>query len=228
MAVFSSDLLFLHIPKTGGWSAKHYLRDNVPGMTFPKDHDDPFPIGHIPLRDVQTFSGRAPDSFERIVVVIRNPYDQQLSQWMFWRDRFARGGRHVHDIHAALYPDLTHWLLDPMCDFHVWYEETVGQARKTVATERGYNDFGGYYRYWLEVDGEIPPNVVVVRMEEIETAFPAAVADYARPDPAPFPHMNAQPKRAETQAYYTPLARRLVEEKFTWAFAGYYERWAAG
>ena len=227
MAVFSDDVLFIHIPKTGGWSAKNYLKQAVPGVLLPEEHDYPFPIGHIPLRDVERFSGRSPNSFQRIVAIVRNPYEQQLSQWLFWRDRFARGGRHPHDYGAAIWPDITPWLMDTVaCDFHVWYEEAVPGATKTTATRNGYRDFGGYYRYWLELpDGTMPDHLAIVRFEEMTEAFPAAVREFADPE-VEFPHLNAGPKRAGTRDYFTPLAMQLVERKFAWAFGeGWYEKW---
>lgn len=229
MAVLSDDLLFIHIPKTGGRSCQRWLVDNVPGAKLPEEHESPFPIGHIPLRDIETFSGRSPDSFERIVAVIRDPYEQCLSQWLFWRDRYARGHRHMHDMMATVYPDLHHWLQDPSaCDFHVWYEERVPGASKTIARDRGYQDFGGYYRYWLETsEGEIPDHLHIVRFENLADGFVEACRPFVSSlPPTPFPHENAGPRRRDTQAYYTDLARALVEDKFRWTFAeGFYKRY---
>lgn len=225
MAVFNDDICFIHIPKTGGWSAKKYLKAAVPGILLPEEHDYPFPVGHIPLRDVEKFSGRSPDSFERIVAVVRNPYEQQLSQWLFWKDRFAQGGRHFHDYAAAAWPDITPWLMDTTaCDFHVWYEEAIEGATKTVATREGYEEFGGYYAYWLAVNNVIPDNVVLVKFEELSDAFPKAVAEWADPDVS-FPHLNPGPKRGDTREYYTTrLAAQLVTRKFAWTFdVGLYE-----
>lgn len=227
MAVMNDEVLFIHIPKTGGWSCKNWLKANVPGIKMPDEHENPFPIGHIPLRDIERFSGRKPGDFEKIVAVVRDPYAQQLSQWQFWRDRYARGGRHPHDLIAAMYPSLMHWLLDPNSDFHVWYEETIGDRTKTTAKKLGYQDFGGFYPYWLaNEDNTFPDNLELVRFEQLE-AFPGMFADYVEGEPGEMKHLNPGPKTGDTKEYYNAVAVQIVERKFRWAFeSGLYTSWA--
>jgi len=147
MGAYNSDVLFIHIPKCGGWSVKTYMRDHLPGVLMPDDPKAKLPIGHVRLQDIERFTGRSPDSFKRIIAVVRNPYEQQLSQFTFWATRAAKGGRHIHDLVTANYihwPNVLHnacelqgnwqeatwyphqinleaWLQDPRSDFHVWY-----------------------------------------------------------------------------------------------------------
>lgn len=237
MSVYSDEILFIHIPKTGGTSAKRYLWNLMPGMTgrdpwnqaVGDDPDCPLPIGHIPLRDIEGYTGRPPESFERIIATIRNPYEQQLSQWTFWRDRYARGGVHVHDIGAAKHPTLADWLQDPICDFHLWYEDRfhVDEPIRLVGSPAdGYHEFGGYYRYWLEAYGRIPGNVVVLKMETMNTTLPAAVAPFVDGTPPEVPHVNGGPSlRFPAREYYTTSAVEMVEAKFKWAFEHHYDRW---
>lgn len=242
MGCYNDKLLFIHIPKTGGRSCKTYLKQNVPGMLMPDDPEAKLPIGHVRLADVERFTGRKPESFEKIIAVIRNPYEQQLSQWMFWRDRFARGQRHIHDQVAASYGDLTGFLQDPRCDFHSWYMQHYGyepgmtpaeqrQVRETeVPNPDGanrYEDFGGIYLFWLSVDGKIPDNVRTIRFEELDVALPEAVQDFIPADNCRainLPRLNRSPPRGDVRDYYTPLAAGLVEQKCQWAFQ-LYEPW---
>lgn len=234
MGAYNDEILFLHIPKCGGTSVKRWLKAALPGVKDSTDEECPLPIGHIPLRDVERFTGRKPESFAHIIAVIRDPYAQQLSQWMFWADRYRRGNRHIHDIGAASHATLTGWLHDPRCDFHLWYESAYPRMPAGVSPleaaprdpfERAKD--GGGYRWWLEVDGKIPANLRVIRLEELPARLPAILFPFMAGDMVPVPLENPGPARYPARDYYTPLAARIVEAKFRWTFdEGYYPTWA--
>jgi hypothetical protein len=195
-------------------------------MLFPADKESKLPIGHVPLRDIETFTGRKPESFQKIIAVIRNPYEQQLSQWMFWRDRRARGGDHFHDYVAANHATLESFLRDPRNDFHLWYEQhpQIGLRLRDprLVGERLEN---GIYNYWLTIDDELPSNLEVIKAEELDEAFPKAVHEFSDKDTVqPMRRDNASPSRRSFTEYYTHLACSIVEHKFKWAFDNYYER----
>ena len=225
MGLFNDEIAFVHVPKCGGWSVKQLLREHLPGVVGPKEAG--FPIGHIRLADFERFTGRVPASFKTIIAVIRNPYEQQLSQWAFWKDRFARYQDHYHDKVAAKYPRLEHWLKDPGSDFHVWYDNHFGWEKKRnrysgtmmPITGKRYEDFGGFYPYWLAIDGTIPANVMLVKLEEVERVPALLEID------APMPKLNPSPMRADPREYYSREAAEIVEGKFSWAFERYYEKW---
>lgn len=229
MGAYSDDLLFLHIPKCGGDAVKRYLKEHIDGMCIPGDDGYQFPIGHIRLRDVEEYLGRPPESFKTILATVRNPYDQQLSQWRFWADRFARYRQHELDIVAQRYGRLGDFLLDVDCDFHRWYELNIrgGLGEITTATPANlYLGFGGQYRFFLDVDGKIPKNVRVVRLEELDKHLPHILAPFTNATLPPVPVTNKGPGLSnDTADYYTRLAVRLVEAKSRWAFEEFYERW---
>ena len=234
MGAYNNDVLFIHIPKCGGWSCKQYMMEYLPDVLYPDTKredavaDSKLPIGHVPLKDIEQYTGRTPDSFQRIIAVVRNPYEQQLSQWQFWRNRYAKGHRHDHDIWAASCPDMTLWLQGKMCDFHLWYEYRFHPGddfQRKAGPEGGYEDFGGYYHYWLEVDGVVPSNVGLCRFENLEAEFKAAVAPFADKELGTFPHANAAryDSRDKWWHYYRhekqpEVAIELVEQKFAWTF----------
>ena len=269
MGCYNDDVLFVHIPKTAGWAVKTYLRDNLPGVLMPDDPASKLPIGHVPLRDIERFTGRTPDSFQTIIAVIRNPYEQQLSQMCFWADRFVfKNNRHSHDIHTAVYChlpqvmadwaasrmyemrftwlphhlDLDGFVADPSCDFHLWYEQHPAfqeelsaeeqqrrqeAARMHISGER-YEDYGGYYRYWLEVDGRIPTNVRLLRAESLQRELMDAINPFACRHPLPALHRkNTSSHGAPTQDYYSDEGRAAVERKFAYCFdtAEWYPKW---
>jgi len=240
MGCYNDEILFIHIPKCAGWSVKQYLKANVPGITLPDDENSKLPIGHIRLQDIERFTGRSPDSFKLILAIIREPYEQQLSQWCFWRDRYARGQRHIHDVVAAQYATVEGFLSDPRCDFHVWYEQHLGFEPGMTRTEQvfsrlpdgstpevgnRYEAFGGCYRYWITVDDEIPGNVQVIRCEELDTELPKVLAPFIGHEPPPVPRLNRSFHGKNIKAYYSPIAASLVEAKFQWAFECHYAKW---
>lgn len=235
MSAFNDEILFIHIPKCAGTAVKQWLFENFDGMQG-QDPRNPtetaqaagIPIGHIPLRDIERYTGRKPESFKLIFAIVRDPYDQQLSQWLFWADRYRRSGRHVHDICAASHPTIDTWLQDPGCDFHLWYEDRFNPQEALVeraGPENGYAGFGGYYLYWISVNGEIPQNLKVVDYDRVAEDLPKMLASFKDGELAPLPFVNTGTARGPTQEYYTPDAALMVEQKFQWAFANLYQRW---
>jgi len=244
MGAYNDDVLFIHIPKTGGWSVKNWMIANLPGVLCPdpnnkeKTEKSKLPIGHIPLSDIARLTGRDLDSWQKIIGIIRNPYDQQVSQWNFWRDRYARGQRHVHDVFAAQFPSVHGWLEDKgntgLADFHLWYEERFHNSdpwrRRPPGPERNYENFGGYYLYWLTVDGAIPKNVEIVKMEEMNEKLPELLQPYAKAKISKLKKENVSPRSEGYAEYYShpdpekaKAAIERVEQKFQWTFAqGHY------
>lgn len=228
MGAYSDSLLFIHIPKCAGTSIRRWLKEYVPGTIDFQDEDSGLPIGHIPLRDIERFTGRPLDSFAKIIAVVRNPYCQQLSQWLFWRERRACGGMHLHDRIAAKHPTLTDWLHDSQSDFHVWYESQHGSSdggrRLRLAADRAarYPDYGGYYRYWLDVDGSLPSNLVFMRMEDLDKVWMQEVGEFACVDAPELPAVNQGPKSIlaveDALPYYSALGVEIVTRKFEWVF----------
>ena len=230
MGAFSDDLLFVHIPKCAGTAVRQWLKEYVPGTTDFRDEGCNLPIGHIPLKDIERYTGRTPDSFDKIIAIVRNPYSHQLSQWLFWRDRHDRGGYHVHDQVAATHQTLTSFLHDARCDFHLWYESQVGSSddagamlKRRAAHVNRYPHYGGYFKYWVTINGEAPPNLRLLRMEELDDVWLQEVGEYAVPDAPGLRVVNERTKRErdmkEVFEYYGPQAVTIVNDKFEWTFA---------
>jgi len=260
MGAYNDEVLFIHIPKTGGWSVKNYMKEHLRDVLLPDDPLSNLPIGHVRLQDIERFTGRAPDSFHLILAVLRNPYEQQISQACFWAMRYIEGGRHVHDVATwrhvdearvfakyhrcarssemfAFEPDdinLTGFVSDPRCDFHVWYEQHHGYRPGQSAAEQQqtrptdipaadgqnrYEDFGGYYRYWLTVDGEIPKQVCLVKLETINTVR-VWLKPFAKGELPDVPVSNVSPHNGSYEAWLLrwPYSSSLIKRKFAWTF----------
>jgi hypothetical protein len=239
---YNDEILFLHIPKCAGTSVKRWLFDNLDGMrgqnpVYPDAADGGFPIGHIPLKDVERYSGRAPESFKSIIAIIRNPYDQQLSQYLFWSDRYkhewiASGDkirpadeRHFHDTCAASHPRLETWLQDPGSEFHLWYEAHHSNGYREMRPDAA--PVTDYYLWWVSINGEVPANLILVKYEDIERGMMEALRPYlGGRDVEPIPVHNTGPTRRATRLYYSQKSAEIVEGKFGWTFtSGFYPKW---
>jgi len=202
---------FIHIPKCGGTSCRDYLLEHLPdavdSLAEPKG---PLPIDSTPLRHVQQYTGRPLASWKLIVIPIRNPYTQVLSHWSYHRNRYAFGGRHVHDFTGASYPTLSAWMTDPHSDFRFWYVTQV--RRESPATVENI----GFYEYFAtDLDGNVPPNVVFVRCEELSAKFPDVVAPYCK-SRGDMPHKRSSPHKGNPLAYHSPMSMMFTEQRFAW------------
>jgi hypothetical protein len=252
MGAYNNDILVIHIPKCGGWTAKRFCQHNLPGILMPENPASKLPLGHVRLADIQRFTGYAPSHWKRILACVRNPYEQQVSQAAFWAMRHLRGERHIHDVatwrhvseeivakdfhkaamegppfqFAPRHINLTGFVTDPRCDFHVWYQQHIeGPPRPAPEGHNTYQDYGGMFRYWLEIDGEIPDNVHVMHCENLAEELPAAIAEFVDHELPPVPTLNTSPWSGQAWEWYTPTAMRAVEEKCPWAFEHFYEKW---
>lgn len=243
MGAYNDDVLFIHIPKCGGTAVKHYMDEHLPDVRWQRPTDPAsrayagLPIGHVPLCDIEAYTNRPPESFKKILAVVRDPFTHQVSQWKFWKGRYEKGNRHIHDAAAAAAPTIHTWLEDPLCDFHVWYEENFArnpnepvQMREPPACgpHNLYTGFVGYFHYWLNIDGAIPDNVTVLRQETLAEDLPIQLAPFADHELPPVPVVNeSQWASDRLWSYYwhgdedeMRRAITLVEEKFQWVFGG--------
>jgi hypothetical protein len=249
MGCYNDDVLFIHIPKCGGTAVKEYMAQNLTDVKWPRNahwfamldgridvtpgdeqraaktrEESGLPIGHVPLRDIPNFTGRDIDSWERIIAVIRNPYHQQVSQWLFWRDRYAMGYEHPHDMYAAMHPRFDSWVGTPDADFHIWYEhrksEQTPLAKRPPSAENDYANWGGFYPYWIGVGDKIPDNVQVLRQETLAHELPLALAPFMDGTPPPLHTTNVGPAKESKYLEYINRweAVDAIEAKFFWAF----------
>ena len=252
MGAYNDDVLFIHIPKCGGTACKEYMAKHLPVMKWPRGdswftyrdgrneitpqdkadarttvEESRLPIGHIALQDIEPLTGRSPDSFQRIIIPIRNPYHQQVSQWHFWLTRYQQGQRHVHDIHAAGHPSFDTWPGELDSDFHIWYEAqfTAGAPLERKSHQLSYEQLGGFYRYWVTIDGAVPTNVLMLRQETLEHSFPLACAPWIDGTP-PAMHRSNESNGLDHIAFinYTSTLD-TIERKFKWTFdQGFYDK----
>lgn len=221
-------VFFVHIPKcagttiggrvdpaTGEWE-RGWLEQVCAGWSI-----DRLPNGHQPVRMIEPVTGKPIDWWDRIVAIIRNPFDQQVSQYRFWR---SRGWQNAQNMKGSHQDDITTANLS----FANFVRHPVSLAPNTCCGVDGAEQAGGYYRWWMmDHNGEIPPNVHVCHAEALNRDLPAALAPYGETTP-PIKVTNTVRENVDTarrrdwRTWYTPEAAEAVRRKFAWSLAVHY------
>jgi hypothetical protein len=216
-------LFFIHIPKCAGtsiggeWNTEHeewtgcWLDQQLPGWTR-----EGLPNGHQPVFAIDHFTGKQLDWWKKIIVTVRNPFEQQFSQWKFWRERglgLARKGIPGHaDDRFALESDFDDFVTDGRSNGPNAYCGNKWQSA------------GGVYRWWCAAhDNTIPPNVDIIRVEDFPGAMQACLQPFMPEGQTvtAVPHTNATTD-ADMLAHYTEAAVHEVARKFSWSLAVFY------
>lgn len=212
--IFSDRLLFLHVPKTGGSSVVHYLLDALPKPAFysrPADMKATVPPGvtvfegvaHEDLAEARVIlerRGLGLDPFPVIVACVRNPYALEVSRFAFLRRDL---NSYNHGTQQALA------LLD---DFELF---------AICSRPHGQRPLESYFT----LDGVVPPNLRIVRLESLDKDLPACLAAGGIDGSTTrIPHSNAT-QHEHFRQYYNATSEQAVYEKYKWVFnAGLYPR----
>ncbi len=209
MIVFNDETLLVHNPKTAGTSLITYLLSNLPG-----------PVHTAGVRQLGTYHpslsmsmGYAAAvvgtmSFKRVISVIRNPFDREVSMYLYYRNVLASS--------ATLKDDLR--------------DETMRQ-RVMKAAEL---DFRSYLRWIWDRDGTVDiwrswcfyqladgtklDTLCILRFENLDSELANALGVPT----VNLPRLNTS-SRHPTAAYYDKRSARIVRRSYNWMFAeGYY------
>lgn len=221
--LISDDVVFLHVPKTGGRSISEYLVNNLRGpMALSLGYKAattavrPYAFDDVASR-VEIFRGRRHEDMaeaaailhERgrelpevplVVAMIRNPYDLEVSHFEHLRKAsvVARRGPESPPVRAAATGDFGHF---------VRHAPFFGCLPAEM--ER-------YYQH----DGQVPPNLRIVRFETMATDLPEAIAPFSL-DRWPIPHVNASEGRRPYLDYLTPEIEQAIYDKYRYLFDFY-------
>jgi hypothetical protein len=210
-------IFFVHIPKCAGttiggaydttthrWSGC-WLNDAVGGFVR-----DGLPNGHQPVRTIERWTGKPIDWWDKIIVSIRNPFRQQWSQYQFWRRRGkkskSRGYRpHDDDVFAM------------SCDFRSFIASPRSAGPNAMCGD-DWQTTGGVYRWWLvDEHNQIPPNVHVVKTEQLASDLQRVLG---RDDLPALPVVNAG--AGSGLGNYDSEMIALMRRKFAWSLAVHY------
>ena len=187
----SVHLGFYHIHKTGGTSFKHGLRS-----LFPECIElDPFPHHWLPvyyakLREM----GVEPETAE-ILTSIRDPLDHVVSIYHYWRQY---GNPDDYKVQAA-----------KQFSFSDFIDEHLRHSPE-----------GQPYIRCLCVDGRIPPNVKILRLESWRADLQKL--NYPWGPRFQLPRLNVSEHEPAIN-YWDARSVRLIRNHYSWVYeAGYY------
>jgi SAM-dependent methyltransferase len=220
--IFSKDILFLHVPKTGGMSVTSYLLDLLPPPVYyvrPPDLREDFARrnGVVPIvgprhgsladaADLAREQGLALSDFKLLIAVLRNPYSLDVSLY-----HYLRTG-HPWDEGPNQRLALTR-------DFATFAASSSfsGDIASPLQSHRPLES----YFYW---EGEFPANLTIARFESLEADVKDALSSAGIATDLKFPWKNKS-RHEDFSAYYTKEAEEAVYRKYKWVFdAGFYER----
>jgi len=212
--LWNRSFLFVHIPKTAGKSLNRAFADAlerpitclIPRGQFQTladcDQDGLYireGRGHEALRKAATIleqeEGRSLAHLDAIFVAIRNPYDLMVSNYFYMRETYKHNKDRPNFQIANKYP-------------FEEYAVRVGFA----PVER-----------WLTLDGEVPPNLRILRFENLQNDFNRYAEEFGFRR-LELPRLNAS-ERNHFTGYITARAEQAIYEKFRFLFDnGYYKR----
>ena len=214
--IFTRDLIFIHIGKTGGMSCADYLLHNLQPPIHSCSHESMAEAeavkldGLIPIPDVHRhctlaealefiarFNGQPLSRFSKVVAVIRHPYTLEYSFY-----------RHLQKPRVrALRWDEPNLLTLADGDFRTFVEQA------------DYHREGHPQEAFVRLGNDIPDAVELVSLEELAEAFPRAVSPFLKPEAAyPFPHHNRTEYDEELGAVLTDDVRALLYRKHRFMF----------
>lgn len=214
--LFNKDLLFLHVPKTGGMAVTQKLLEVLPKpihYALPegakdKAHNPPEILAtvgkrHGNLQQAQDWVaeyGKTLASFKKIIATIRNPYAMEVSRYFYLRLG------HPWDKGKAQKIALE-------SDFETFTVESPYFGRKSSRVED----------YFL-INGAIPENLVVIKHEQLYSDLAEVLAELNITLKNPITKVNST-KHADYHQYLTPQAEEAIYQRYQWLFdSGFYSR----
>ena len=237
--IFGRDLLYIHVPKTGGMSTTAYLLDVLPKpvyLTHPTDvWNDELPdqgVVHIvgkrhetlaEARDVVACHGFDIRRFPMILATIRNPYDLEVSRYAYLRAGYPWQRGPEQDLAlASSFEEFAvkneqrggHWLTsDP--EIH---------AASEPGAPPGHGEYPNEIKDFYTLDGLFLENLRIVRFEQLVDDLVDALATLEINGHGDVPWVNESLHHAY-QSYYTPGAEEAVYRRYRWVFDhGFYPR----
>ncbi|MDJ0568272.1 MAG: hypothetical protein QNJ53_04435 [Pleurocapsa sp. MO_192.B19] len=214
--LFNQDLLFLHVPKTGGMAVTEKLLKTLPKPIYyalpeeakDKAHNPPEIIAttgkrHGNLKQAQEWVakyGKTLASFKKIIATIRNPYSMEVSRYFYLRLGYPWDKGKAQKIALA-------------SDFETFAIESLYFGRKSAKVED----------YFL-LDGKIPDNLAVIQHEQLYLELQKVLAELNIILDSPIQKVNST-KHQDYHQYLTPKAEVAIYNRYRWLFdSGFYQR----
>ena len=203
--IWNDTVLFIHTPKTAGMSMTSLLCEKLPGPVFVtgpyEEQQSEGKVVYIPGKRHETLMDAASffayrnmrlEQFEKIFVVMRNPYDLELSRFAYLQKNLPQDRGKAQDIALE------------------------GDFREYLATAPFFGMFPPRLDLYFHLNGSIPDNMVILRYESLA----ADISRYMKPYLESFdtlPHEN-QSDHKDVSEVYNPEMEKLCYERHRWFF----------
>lgn len=215
--LFSEKLLFLHVQKTGGLSVTEFLVDVLPKPVWYQSRHPQAPLTrdgvhhitgnpHAGLAEAARLvqrHGFALERFPRILAVLRNPYEIEVSNYEHVRQPNERGITHNRQGIAVALP------------FDEYIHATLSDKAKI--RRRSFEDM-------FFLDGAVPDNMRIVNFEHLADGIKRQLREIGieTDKELPWRHRGTY---GDWRSYYTPESEELVFRAHRWMFdAGLFPR----
>jgi hypothetical protein len=211
--IFSKELLFIHVPKTGGMSISNYLLSILsrPVYQVRPPHGEAIHDGkvvdiiasrHLPLAaatDVVSRYGFEIEKFPLILAVIRNPYSLEVSRYAYLQNGHPWDAGRNQEL--ALTSDF-----------------------ETFAIHSTVHGSSVPLQDYFQLNGAIPRNMRIVKFENLAAGIRQVLKDIGVKSESDLPHVN-QSRHGDFRSYYTPAGEEAVYRRYKWVFdKHFYER----
>ncbi len=229
--VINHELLFIHIPKTGGTSCTDYLCQTLRRPVFCSSikfqHAEKHfnatlfeGYSHETLDEIysnrsriMTATGIDPTVLRNVFAVIRNPYSLELSNYLFFRN----GRQNLLKGPAFQVPHVQEKVELAQGSFEN-FVRNCGYFRDDLAGQQFRTED------YLTLNGEIPDFLTILKAEELDDVFPQLTRPFRERDDIAFPHSNQSARPGDmTFEDIDAATRAAIREKHRWLFEeGYY------
>lgn len=215
MILFNHELLFVHNPKTAGTSLLDYLSRRLAGQVHQagvRDIGTNHPSLERALTHACAVTGNRPDQFRRLIGVVRDPYDREVSMYLYYRDVLASS------------PSLARDLNDPLMERNVRMAARLpfGDYLAWLWSEHGTCDIWHSRGFYRMSDGLKPASLCVLKVERLKQDIADALNGLELLESGPIPRLNTSQREA-TDSYYDERSADLVTASYDWMFVeGYY------
>lgn len=142
--------------------------------------------------------GRSINHFEKIIFVVRNPYDLVRSNYLFLQDQYALPNRSTNSILAG--------------------ENSYDDFCRKIA----HPDPGN----WIKASGKVPENLHILRFEKLADDI-RSIDDHFKKKNIPMPRLNERIKDNDKAYVLTDATEKLIYEKYRAMFDfGSYKRYS--
>jgi len=215
--VFNDKVLFIHLGKTGGMSITAYMQQTLRAPVIEVENANLMVSGqnlkkivvpgirHANLVQAAEFVShhglKLPD-FEVIFAVVRDPLSMEQSYYKHLRKETVI--RRVEKIRGTANDRLEMAQLD----FDSFAKSNI-------------THFTGDLAAFFTIEGKIPPNMQILKFEEISVAVPKLLAPY-QTHSRPFPHKNKSSEKVDL-SQLSQEAILNIRKKYSWFYdQGFY------